>query len=110
MKIIRKFFVPAWSIALIFSIFLGPSSAYIQGDIDGDGEVGLSDAISVMQFLSKMNLPTTFQKEAHVGGDQRIGIDEALYVLQVVSGLRSQNSSPTASFTSNPKSGDTPLC
>ena len=109
MKIFRKLLVPALSIALLFAVFIRPSSAYIQGDMNDDTDVTLSDAILIMKHLSKMEMSTPLQKEVGVGSDPRIGLDDLIYVLQVVSQLRSKNTSPVASFSFSAESGEAPF-
>ena len=109
MKIFSKLLVLALPIAFLFAVFLRSSSAYIQGDMNDDTDVTLSDAILVMKHLSKMEMSTPLQKEVGVGSDPRIGLDDLIYVLQVVSQLRSKNSSPTASFSFSPESGEAPF-
>jgi hypothetical protein len=109
MKTSRTLMVPAVSIILVLAFLASFSPAYIQGDIDGDEKVSLSDAILVMRFLTKMRMSSTFKNDARVGSDPRIGLDEVIYVLQAVSEIRTPNVSPKASFTPTPKSGDAPL-
>jgi YD repeat-containing protein len=95
---------------LVLAFFLSPALGYIQGDMNDDGDVTLTDAVLIMKFMSKMRLSKPPQKEAGVGSDPRIGLDDLVYVLQVVSGLRSKNSSPTASFSLlSADTGDAPL-
>ena len=59
---------------------------YQKGDINRDGNVGLSDAILALQVIAGM-APTVY-KEADVNGDDKIGLEEVIYIIQKVSGLR----------------------
>lgn len=96
--------------ALVLAFLLTPAFGYIQGDMNDDKDVTLSDAVLIMRFLSKTSLSKPLQKEVGVGSDQKIGLDDFIYVLQVVSGLRSRNSSPTASFSLlSDDTGDAPF-
>jgi PKD repeat protein len=97
-------------VAMIFAFLLSPALGYIQGDMNEDQDVTLGDAVLIMKFMSKVRLSKPLQKESGVGSDPRIGLDDLVYVLQVVSGLRSKNSSPTASFSLlSADTGDAPL-
>jgi hypothetical protein len=62
----RKLFVSALSMALMLVFVTGPSFAYIQGDIDGDNEVTIGDAVLVMKCLARMKVTGTIQKGAGV--------------------------------------------
>jgi Tol biopolymer transport system component len=59
------------------------------GDVNGDGQVDMADAILALQ-VGAGNLPagTVAMKEADVNGNGRIGAEEALYILQKAAGLR----------------------
>lgn len=57
------------------------------GDINGNGNIDLQDAILVLQILS--NLPSDgYEKDADVNEDGVIGVQEAVYILQKVGLLR----------------------
>lgn len=63
-----------------------------KGDIDGDKEVDLVDAILTLQLLVDMN-PINIRSDyalsdADVNENYQIGIEEAIYILEKVSGLR----------------------
>ena len=59
------------------------------GDVNGDGQVSLSDAVVTLQCAAHGTTEATVvTKEADVDGDERIGLPEALYVMQRVAGLR----------------------
>ncbi len=59
------------------------------GDVNGDGQVNLTDAIVTLQCAAHMTTETAvITKDADVDGDERIGMAEALYVVQAVAGLR----------------------
>ena len=62
------------------------------GDINGDGDVNLTDAILALQVISGMN-PIGVRSDyassgADVNEDGKIGLEEVIYTLQVVSELR----------------------
>ena len=73
-----------------------PGTAYIsavgtilQGDVNGDGDVDLADAILALKVA--IGLDTSGEDIAlasDVNGDQDIGIAEAIYILQKMTGLR----------------------
>jgi len=62
-----------------------------QGDVSGDGNVELDDAILALQITAGMHpniCNAWIQLGADVNGDRRIGLEEAIYILQKVAGLR----------------------
>jgi sugar lactone lactonase YvrE len=59
-----------------------------RGDIDGDLDVDLTDAILAFQVMAGIQPSATIHKEADVNGDNRIGQEEAVYIMQEVAGLR----------------------
>lgn len=67
----------------MYRITLQPS---LFGDVSGNGEVTLEDAILALQVVS--GLTPTVVPTGDVNTDSRIGLPEAIYVLQEVSGLR----------------------
>jgi len=58
----------------------------LMGDISGNGEVNLEDAILALQVVSGLKPSITLIGD--VNTDNRIGLPEAIYILQEVSGLR----------------------
>lgn len=80
-------------IAIVF-LTLPPfkiSAAYgdiVKGDVSGDGQVNLQDAILVLQVISRMTPFVTIYKQADVNGDQKIGLEEAIYIIQKLSEVR----------------------
>jgi len=63
-----------------------------KGDINGDGTVGLDDAIAALKVLAKIT-PSGVRSDyvtsgADVNGDCRAGSEEVLYILEVVSEIR----------------------
>jgi len=60
------------------------------GDLNGDGTLGLADAIICLQILA--GLPTgDVRLDGDLNGDQKIGLQEALYILQSVAGMRGRD-------------------
>ena len=75
-----------WFILIFFNIFLfSPiiiSVAYgdiVKGDVNGDGQVDLTDVVLAMQVLSLMSPSATIYRQA--GGDQKIGLQDIIYIL-----------------------------
>jgi len=61
----------------------------IKGDINGDVDIDLDDAILALQIMAGMDIAgQDIIVGADVNGDERIGIEEVIYILQKVSGLR----------------------
>jgi sugar lactone lactonase YvrE len=59
-----------------------------RGDIDGDLDVDLTDAILAFQVMAGIQSSTTIYLEADVNNDNKIGLEEVLYILQHVAGFR----------------------
>jgi hypothetical protein len=62
-------------------------SPLIPCDVNGNGNIDLSDAILGIQIVSGMT-PTGIIKEVAVNNDKRIGLPEVIYILQNVAGMR----------------------
>jgi hypothetical protein len=60
------------------------------GDIDGDLDVDLADAILALQVMAGIQPSTTVHTEADVNNDNKIGLEEAVYIMQRVAGFRPQ--------------------
>jgi PKD repeat protein len=58
-----------------------------KGDVNGDGNVDLTDEILCLQVLSGL-APDNINPAADVNGDGKIGMAEAIYIMQKVAGLR----------------------
>jgi PKD repeat protein len=58
------------------------------GDITGNGEVDLADAILGLQVLVGLQQSSTLHKETAINGDEKFGLEEVIYILQKVSGHR----------------------
>jgi len=63
-------------------------SMSMMGDINGDGNVDLTDAILTLKVLVGIEPNSNVNKEADVNGEGVIGLAEVLYVLQNIAGLR----------------------
>ena len=59
----------------------------LPGDMDGNGNPNLADAILALQIAAGMDPSQNIYKSADVNGDGKIGIEEAVYVLEKVVGL-----------------------
>ena len=57
------------------------------GDVNGDTNVALTDAILALQVAAGLN-PTGINLGADVNSDGKIGLAEVIYILQTVAGLR----------------------
>jgi hypothetical protein len=71
---------------LVLTQVSGPS---LDGDINGDTLVNLTDAIYALKAacgISSIPLDT----DADVNGDNKIGTQEAIYILEYVSGIRGE--------------------
>jgi hypothetical protein len=69
--------------------YISVSGVAAPGDVNGDGNVNLADAILAIQVLARMD--TTGKNiiaTADVNSDGKIGLAEAIYILQKVAGVR----------------------
>ncbi len=67
------------------SISLVGNTTMIPGDINGDGEVDLADAITALKVVVGHTL-SEVQKEAELTGDLKIGLADAVALLRQISG------------------------
>ena len=58
----------------------------VKGNVNGDAQVDLTDAVLSLQILSGQ-VPTNINPIADVDGDSRIGMAEAIYAIQKAAGL-----------------------
>ncbi len=77
-----------FSAAPVLSEPISDQPILVRGDLNGDGNVDIADAVMVMQILAGMIPESEVFISSDVNRDGRIGLADALYVLQVVSGLR----------------------
>lgn len=63
-------------------------TAALGGDVDGDGNVSLMDAVLALQVIAGMEPASKVCGGADVNADGQIGMEEVIYVLQKVAGLR----------------------
>lgn len=72
------------------------------GDVNGDGLVGMADAIQALQVLVNLH-SGPFNSLADVDEDQKIGLAEAIYIMQNLAGHRGHTDPPPepAIYTAN---------
>lgn len=65
---------------------INTGSGVIQGDLNGDGVVDLSDAILALKVLTNQSpsgiLPNYATSQTDVNGDNKIGLEEVIYILR----------------------------
>ncbi|MCP4107298.1 MAG: hypothetical protein GY749_17440 [Desulfobacteraceae bacterium] len=64
------------------------TTAGITGDINGDNNVTLADAVLVLQLVAGAEPLSKVRKEADLDGDGRVGLEEVVYILGKVINLR----------------------
>ena len=67
---------------------LAPATAVFPGDIDGDFDVDLADAILAFQVMAGIQPSTTIYLEGEVNDDSKIGLEEVIYIMQKEALLR----------------------
>lgn len=60
----------------------------LSGDIDGNGSVGLEDAILGLQLIVSILPAQNIHVCSDVNGDYRIGLDEVMFIFQKAANLR----------------------
>ena len=65
---------------------MGTYVQLVKGDVNGDGQVDLTDAILCLQVLAGM-LPDNIHLAADVDGDGKIGMAETIYTIRKAAGL-----------------------
>ena len=71
--------------ATIITVTGGQDVIYLEGDVNGDGDVTLSDAIAAMRAV--IGVDTTGESiilGSDVNGDNRVGLSEVIYIIQKV--------------------------
>ncbi|MCP4112748.1 MAG: hypothetical protein GY749_45675 [Desulfobacteraceae bacterium] len=63
------------------------SSGNTGGDINGNSEVDLEDAIIGLKIIADISDSLPINLNADVNNDNRIGMEEAVYILQVIAGF-----------------------
>ena len=58
------------------------------GDLDGDEDIDLIDAILALRVLAGIEPSSIIHKGADVNGNGKLGMEETIFILQTVSGLR----------------------
>jgi hypothetical protein len=77
-------------LAGIFASLLVVSSAgaAIKGDINGDGQIDLRDAIAALKVATGQGAGETINLSADVNGDGKVGMEEVVFILQYLGFIR----------------------
>ena len=80
-----KFFVGGtkWRLAAIRYII---GSTSIKGDVNGDGQVGIGDIISVTNFMANGEQSGVTFEQADVNGDGQVGIGDIITITNIMAG------------------------
>ena len=60
------------------------TAVFVKGDCSGDGIIGLSDVITIMNILTEQPPEEQYFKYFDINGDQRIGLEEVISVMKVL--------------------------
>jgi len=66
----------------------GDHPVVLKGDVDGDSNVNLADAILAFKILTGIEPFPPVHRENDVNGDGKIGLPEIQYIFQILTGLR----------------------
>ncbi len=69
---------------VVYNMAMSPAK---KGDLNGDKEISIADAIMALQIISGIT-PSVPIHGADVNGDGKIGLSETIYILQKVGGTR----------------------
>jgi hypothetical protein len=64
------------------------AGAAIRGDINGDGQINLQDAITALKAVTEQSAGEKISLSGDVNGDGKIGIEEVVFVLQYLGFIR----------------------
>ncbi len=67
---------------------LDKNSVPVKGDIDGDGDADLTDAVLTLQILANSDISLPIRIGNDVNEDGIIGLEEAVYILQKIAEIR----------------------
>jgi fibronectin type 3 domain-containing protein len=67
----------------------GYISLFVPGDIDGNREIQLQDAILALQVLAGITPQIPLKLEADINGDAKLSLEEAIHILQKVGNINS---------------------
>ena len=62
------------------------TSATVKGDVNGDGEVGIGDIISVTNFMAVGEQSGITLEQADVNGDGEVGIGDIITIANIMAG------------------------
>lgn len=85
----RSLMVLFWILTLStsFALAAGPCMEAFKGDLSGDGDVGLADAVMGLEIAAGWENQAP-EPTSDVDGDGVVGLEEVAYVLQVTAGFR----------------------
>ncbi|MBQ3630632.1 MAG: dockerin type I repeat-containing protein [Prevotella sp.] len=82
-----------WIVADNFRIVYlgsGESTAPIKGDVNGDGEVGIGDIVSITNVMAGIETNEAIIKAANVNGDNEVGIGDIVTITNIMAGIEEQ--------------------
>ena len=60
-------------------------TAVLKGDVNGNGEVELGDAVAILRYLAKLDVGETFvEKAAYFNDDEVIDLSDAVDILRML--------------------------
>lgn len=74
--------------SLNYRFTTGKAIPVLVGDLNGDGGIGLDDAILGLRMLIRANDAALSITNGDVSDDGRIGIEDVIYIFQFITGLR----------------------
>ncbi len=85
----RKFnLLKSFTLSILILTFLSSSGLSEEPDIDGNGAVGLADAVVALKVVAGIDIELNCLRcvSIDVNKDNKIGLEEAIYILNVLSG------------------------
>ena len=71
-----------------------PAIEIIDGDVNGDGQVGIGDIISVTNFMADAEQSGVTLKQADVNGDGQVGIGDIISITNIMAGVQVVSKTP----------------
>jgi hypothetical protein len=62
----------------------------IEGDVNGDGQVGIGDIVAITNVMAGINTNSEITDRADVNGDGQVGIGDIVSITNIMAGLRAR--------------------
>ena len=77
-----------------FTITVSTSSVDLDGDVNGDGVVGIGDIVAVTNVMAGIAVGISIQTRADVNHDGLVGIGDIVAIMNIMAGIKDDNKTP----------------